>query len=103
MVAPFGRRPGDHVEQARRQSRLVEDLGDLQPRHRGELGWLQHKTVARGESQHDFLHREQEGRVEWRDPRNDAERLSHGEPELPRRGQGHGLAGRSAHFRRRGS
>jgi len=75
-----------------RQAGLLEDTGDQRAGHRRLLGRLQDKGVSRRQRVDNLFHREQERRIEWSDPRDDAKRLAHGDRKLPGHGHGHGFA-----------
>ena len=68
----------DDVEDAGRQARLQEQLGDAH-RHRGiALRWLEDEGVAAGDRRGAFPQRDHGREVERRDPGDHAERLAHG-------------------------
>jgi hypothetical protein len=97
--ANFRRKPGDDAEEAGRQTRLVEHLGDLEPRHGRKFRGLQNEAIARGQRQNHLLHGEKEWSVERRDAGDHAKWLAHGKAKLPRRRQRHRFARRSPHLR----
>jgi hypothetical protein len=84
LRADLGSRAGYDVEHPGRELGRLEDLCDLEPGDRRLLRRLQDKCIPRGERQGDFLHREQERRVEGRNAGNDAERAANGHRELSR-------------------
>ena len=68
-----------HVEDARGQARLREQLRQQHGRGRVALGRLQQERVPAGERDREHPHRDHGGEVERRDPGRDPERLADGE------------------------
>ena len=79
-------RDGDHVEDARRQARLLEDPGEGQHRQRRELGGLHDHRAARGDGRADLAGAHRHREVPRRDEQAWPHRLAHREePALARR------------------
>ena len=82
-AAPSSRlESGDDVEDAVREARLVEHLGEGQGRGGGMLGGLHHERAARGEAGRELERHQQQRGVPRRDRADDADRLAAGEAEV---------------------
>ena len=66
---------GDDVDDAGRKARLLDQLGELERRGRGELRRLDDHGVAGGERRRELPGQQQQRRVPRRDDRHDAQRL----------------------------
>ena len=80
-IADLGAEAGDDIDDARRESRLLEERGELERRGRGEFRGLQHDRVAGGERGRELEGGQQQRRVPRRDADDDAERLGAREVE----------------------
>ena len=76
-------RPRDHAEDARRQLRVDDALGELDRADRGAGRWYPHDRVARGERRSEHLGRHRVRPVPGRDDAHDSQRDSVDEHALP--------------------
>ena len=70
--------PGEHVDDARRDARLLADRGDPQHRHRRLLGRLHHHRAAGGERRGELEGAGHDREVPGQDEGGDADRLAPG-------------------------
>ena len=72
---------GHDVDDARREARLLDQLGEFEHGSRGMFGGLQHHGVAGRERRADLHRDEEELRIPRHDGGNDAQRLAHRQGE----------------------
>ena len=83
---------GDHIEHARRQTRLGQNLGQLERHGRGLRGGLEHDCVSAQQRRHEFPGRNGDGEIPRSNERHHTQRFTTSEQQIARQIVGNGLS-----------